>query len=86
MIICKLYDHNGIKLNDKKEVQLILGVIGRRDTFQDSSVSYRISIRLSSTTTPKIQDTFVLWVALQAKGSIGAGPTGYPARKREDLV
>jgi len=43
MIICKLYDHNGIKLNDKKEVQLILGVIGRRDTFQDSSVSYRIN-------------------------------------------
>jgi len=46
MIICKLYDHNGIKLNDKKEVQLILGVIGRRDTFQDSSVSYRINSRM----------------------------------------
>ena len=46
MIICKLYDHNGIKLNDKKKVQLILGVIGRRDTFQDSSVSYRINSRM----------------------------------------
>ena len=46
MIICNLYDHNGIELNDKKEVQLILGVIGRRDTFQDSSVSYRINSRM----------------------------------------
>ena len=46
MIICNLYDHNGIKLNDKKEVQLILGVISRRESFQDSSVSYRINSRM----------------------------------------
>ena len=46
MNICNLYDHDDIKMNDKNEVQLILGVIGRRDTFQDSSVSYRINSRM----------------------------------------
>ena len=29
-----------------------------------------VPLRLSPTTTPKIQDPFILWVALQAKGSI----------------
>ena len=33
-------------------------------------ISATFDLRLSPTTTPKIQDTFVLWVTLQAKGSI----------------
>ena len=42
MNICNIYDHADIKMNDKNEVQLILGVAGGRDTFQHSSVSYWI--------------------------------------------
>jgi hypothetical protein len=46
MNIFNLYDHVGIKMNDKQKVQLVLAVIGGRDTFQDSSVSCRINSRM----------------------------------------
>ena len=40
------------------------------NTYIALSILKLSSFRLSPTTSPKIQDTFVLWVALQAKGSI----------------
>jgi hypothetical protein len=38
MNIFNLYDHDGTKMNDKKKAQLILAVIGGRDTFEDSLI------------------------------------------------
>lgn len=45
MNIFNLYDHDGTKMNDKKKAQLILAVIGGRDTFEDSLIWCRINFR-----------------------------------------
>ena len=46
MNIFNLYDHDDIKMNDKKESTNNFRAIGGRDTFQDSSVSCRINFRM----------------------------------------